>query len=144
MTLRKSLAVTENAHFREMPVSSRAERYPARGLMVPSAAHAPSDAFFMVTFKIPLNPLSLLFDLRQHSRPPEQGRSGPKRHPAVGGDPAAIEGGSDLLARDHWQVEGHRDILGMGVRYSSVVSFPIRKKHAAHSWYGGRPDRVHQ
>jgi len=74
--------------------------------------------------KIPLNPLSLLFDLRYHSRPPEQGRSGPKRHPAVGRDLAAIEGGSDLLARDRWQVEGHKDILGMAgsLPLSRVVS----------------------
>jgi len=81
----------------------------------------------MVTFKIPLNPLSLLFDLRQRSSLPEQGRSGPKRHPGVGRDRSAIEGGSDLRARDHWQVEGHRDILGMAGSLPQSCRFRLGK-----------------
>src|SRR6266851_407798 len=34
-----------------------------------------------------------------------------QHHPAVGGDPSAIEGSGHLLARYRWQVEGERDIL---------------------------------
>jgi hypothetical protein len=36
---------------------------------------------------------------------------GQQHHPAVRRDPSAIEGGSDFLPRDRWQVEGRRDIL---------------------------------
>ncbi len=36
---------------------------------------------------------------------------GQQHHPAIRGDPSAVEGGAHLLACNRWQVEGQRDIF---------------------------------
>jgi hypothetical protein len=70
---------------------------------------------------------------------------GPKHHPAVGRDPVAIEGGSDLLARDRWLVEEHRGILGHGEFVTpQSCRFRLGKNMSYIHGLGDRADPVHQ